>query len=307
MYPRLTINLQKLKNNLDAVAEITKKQGGCSLMIVTKALCADPEMIELVSRHPAVDFMADSRTQNLKTYAGKERKRGKQTVLLRIPMECELKETVAFADISFNSEPETLKLLNEEAGRQEKTHKVVLMIDLGDLREGIFYQNETEIFAAAELVLKLEHLELYGIAVNLTCYGAIIPKHDNLSLLCQWAEKIENKFGIRLQMISGGNSSSIYLIESIAHVRNICAHYGRLYNAKLTKTPALYKEYKKRGIHNYHVFAVLLCMKELLPNDYRWEIFVDSLDQLLKAHPAVKKDTMGFPDCWQKLLIASSR
>ena len=128
-------------------------------------------------------------------------------------MECELKETVAFADISFNSEPETLKLLNEEAGRQEKTHKVVLMIDLGDLREGIFYQNETEIFAAAELVLKLEHLELYGIAVNLTCYGAIIPKHDNLSLLCQWAEKIENKFGIRLQMISGGNSSSIYLIE----------------------------------------------------------------------------------------------
>ncbi|MFR7985531.1 MAG: alanine/ornithine racemase family PLP-dependent enzyme, partial [Clostridia bacterium] len=92
-------------------------------------------------------------------------------------------------------------------------HKVVLMIDLGDLREGIFYQNETEIFAAAELVLKLEHLELYGIAVNLTCYGAIIPKHDNLSLLCQWAEKIENKFGIRLQMISGGNSSSIYLIE----------------------------------------------------------------------------------------------
>lgn len=213
MYPRLTINLQKLKNNLDAVAEITKEQGGCSLMIVTKALCADPEMIDLVSRHPAVDFMADSRTRNLKTYAGKARERGKQTVLLRIPMECELKETVAFADISFNSEPETLKLLNEEAGRQEKTHKVVLMIDLGDLREGIFYQNETEIFAAAELVLKLEHLELYGIAVNLTCYGAIIPKHDNLSLLCQWAEKIENKFGIRLQMISGGNSSSIYLIE----------------------------------------------------------------------------------------------
>ena len=112
------------------------------------------------------------------------------------------------------------------------------------------------------------------------------------------------------QIASNYNVKYTYLeswIESIAHVRNICAHYGRLYNAKLTKTPALYKEYKKRGIHNYHVFAVLLCMKELLPNDYRWEIFVDSLDQLLKAHPAVKKDTMGFPDCWQKLLIASSR
>jgi predicted amino acid racemase len=87
------------------------------------------------------------------------------------------------------------------------------MIDLGDLREGIFYENEDLIFEAVEEILQMSNINFYGIGVNLTCYGAIIPKHDNLSKLTSLAEKIENKFKIKLNMISGGNSSSIYLIE----------------------------------------------------------------------------------------------
>ena len=69
MYPRLLVDLNKLKSNLDAVAKITKEQGGCSLMIVTKGLCADHEMAKMVANHPAVDFMSDSRVMNIKTYA----------------------------------------------------------------------------------------------------------------------------------------------------------------------------------------------------------------------------------------------
>ena len=65
MYPRLVINLKKLKQNLDAVAGITKDRGGCSLMIVTKGLCADKEYVKLVAEHEKVDYMADSRIQNL--------------------------------------------------------------------------------------------------------------------------------------------------------------------------------------------------------------------------------------------------
>lgn len=213
MYPRLSIDLKKLKGNLDGVAKITKEKGGCSLMVVTKGLCADPKMINLVTSHPAVDYIADSRVKNIETYACQARKAGKQTVLLRLPMECEIAEVVKYVDISFNSEPATLRLLNTEAAKQGKRHKVVLMIDLGDLREGIFFQNEEELYSVVEEVLATENLELYGIAVNLTCYGAIIPKNDNLSQLCGWAEKIEKKFNIKLQMVSGGNSSSIYLIE----------------------------------------------------------------------------------------------
>ena len=213
MYPRLVINLKKLKENLDAVARITKEEGGCSLMIVTKGLCADPEMARLVAGHPAVDYMADSRMANIKTYADLAHKKGKMTVLLRIPMHAEVEEVVKYADLSFNSELSTIRLLDQAAEKAGVTHKVLLMIDLGDLREGIFFQNTEEIEQAVEEILKLKHIEMYGIGVNLTCYGAIIPKNDNLSKLVEIAGKIEEKYGISLTMVSGGNSSSVYLIE----------------------------------------------------------------------------------------------
>lgn len=74
------------------------------------------------------------------------------------------------------------------------------MIDLGDLREGIFFRNEDEIFSTVEQILAMSNIKLYGIGVNLTCYGAIIPKNDNLSQLTDLGEKIEEKFDIKLQM-----------------------------------------------------------------------------------------------------------
>jgi len=87
------------------------------------------------------------------------------------------------------------------------------MIDLGDLREGIFTENSDEVFSTVRKTLAMKNITLHGLAVNLTCYGAIIPKEDNLTLLCNWADRIEGKLGIKLEMISGGNSSSIYLID----------------------------------------------------------------------------------------------
>jgi predicted amino acid racemase len=87
------------------------------------------------------------------------------------------------------------------------------MIDLGDLREGIIYKNKDELHEIIEEILKLKSIKLYGIGVNLTCYGAVIPKNDNLSILIQIAEQIEKDFSIKLEMISGGNSSSLHLIE----------------------------------------------------------------------------------------------
>lgn len=212
MYPRLVIDLKKLESNLDGVAKITKEQGGCSLMIVTKGLCADPEMAKLVAGHEAVDFVADSRVKNIKTYAEEVRKNGKKTVLLRIPMHDEVADVAKYVDLSFNSELSTINMLNEEAKKLDVTHNILLMIDLGDLREGIFYQNEEVIFQTVEEILAMSNINLYGIGVNLTCYGAIIPKNDNLSNLTAIAAKIEEKFGIKLEMVSGGNSSSIYLV-----------------------------------------------------------------------------------------------
>lgn len=91
-------------------------------------------------------------------------------------------------------------------------------------------------------------------------------------------------------------------LESISYVRNICAHYGRLYNAKLSKTPILYKEYSEVGIGNNRIFGVLLCLKQLLKNDSHWNIFVDKIDMLFEKYESVDIKTMGFPENWKELL-----
>ena len=93
-------------------------------------------------------------------------------------------------------------------------------------------------------------------------------------------------------------------LESISYVRNICAHYGRLYNAKLSKTPMLYKEYSKAGIGNNRIFGVLLCLKHLLKTDSHWNLFADKLEILFEKYEDVDICTMGFPENWKELLEA---
>ena len=91
-------------------------------------------------------------------------------------------------------------------------------------------------------------------------------------------------------------------LESISYVRNICAHYGRLYNAKLSKTPILYKEYSQAGIGNNRIFGVLLCMKQILKKDAHWNQYVDQIEQLVDKYEIVDVKTMGFPMNWKELL-----
>lgn len=91
-------------------------------------------------------------------------------------------------------------------------------------------------------------------------------------------------------------------IESIAYVRNICAHYGRLYNAKLSKTPKLYREFTLAGIGNNRIFGVLICMKFLLKRDLYWNIFIDNINELFNKYQEIDIKTMGFPTNWKELL-----
>lgn len=208
MFPRLKIDLNKIKNNLDTITNIVT-EAGCSIMIVTKVVCADNEIVKIVEQNDKVEFYADSRIENLQCIENTKKKK----VLLRLPMLSDVERVVKNSDISLNSEIQTIKALDRVAKAQGITHKIILMIDLGDLREGLYYTNEEQIFNTVTQILELKNIELFGIGVNLTCYGAIIPNNENLSNLTDFARKIEEKFSIKLQMISGGNSSSLHLIE----------------------------------------------------------------------------------------------
>lgn len=92
-------------------------------------------------------------------------------------------------------------------------------------------------------------------------------------------------------------------IEHISMVRNICAHYGRLYNVSITKTPKLYKQYSKLKISNQRVFATLLCIKHLVPNDSHWVEFVDTIGALFEKYSSVDPKLMAFPKTWKTVLM----
>ena len=91
--------------------------------------------------------------------------------------------------------------------------------------------------------------------------------------------------------------------ESLAYVRNICAHYGRIYNVRLDKTPRLPGEYKDVGVANNRIFGVICCMNKLLPNDNDWVDFVSGMKGLLLKYPKVDSEKLGFPENWQELLM----
>ena len=204
MYPRVLIDKEKYRHNLKHLLKMSHEKN-LSVMVVTKVFCADHELVNIAIEEN-VDYIADSRVENLMTFTCPMPK-----VLLRLPMISETEKVVKHVDVSLNSEIETIKYLNTEAEKLNRKHGIILMIDLGDLREGIFIEND--VYDTVEKVLKLEHIELKGIGVNLTCYGGIIPTTETLNKLVEYKNNIEEKHQIKLDIISGGNSSNIELLE----------------------------------------------------------------------------------------------
>lgn len=207
MFPRVTIDLYKLKQNLDWLTTHCHANG-INVAIVTKVFCADKEICNVVEKSDA-DLYADSRLQNLDRIQTKKPKQ-----LLRIPMQSEIEHVVRSADISMQSSIETIRMSGEAARESGRRHKIILMVDLGDLREGVFNKDEEQILCAAKAVLESDSLELYGVGTNLTCYGGILPDSKNLGRLLEIAELIRKTFNVTLPVVSGGNSSMMTMLKN---------------------------------------------------------------------------------------------
>jgi len=203
MYPRIIIDREKFRHNLRYMIDICHKEG-ISVMGVSKVFCADQSLVNIMIEED-IDYIADSRIKNLSNIETNIPK-----VLLRLPSIGNSKEVVKYSDISLNSELVTIKELNNHAQELGKTHGVIIMIDLGDLREGIY--DEIELFKTIEETLKLPNITIKGIGTNLTCFGGIIPTTETLEKLVRYKELIEENFTIKLEIISGGNSSGLELL-----------------------------------------------------------------------------------------------
>ena len=202
MYPRVVININKLKENANIILNWAKNNNA-SLAYVNKCVNGNKRIAkEILSL--GFDFIADSRIENLKDIDTDVKK-----MLIRIGSINNAKSVVKYSDISLQSNIKVIKELNKEAKKLNKIHEVILMIDLGDLREGILFNDIDLINETVKEILSLSNISLKGLGTNLTCYGSILPTEENLNELLNIKESLEKKFNITLDFISGWNSSSL--------------------------------------------------------------------------------------------------
>ena len=133
-------------------------------------------------------------------------------LLIRIPGLSELPDVVRLCETSLQSECVTLDALEEECVLQGKTHRVIVMADLGDLREG-FWDKDEMVDVCVHVERELPHVELAGVGVNLTCYGSTKPTPEKMQALLDIAARIEKRIGRKLEIISGGATSSYTLVH----------------------------------------------------------------------------------------------
>lgn len=202
--PSIHIYLKRFERNLRFLTNLLHAEDR-SVMAVSKVFLADSKLIDIINQ-TEIEYIADSRIENLRKI-----KTVKPKVMLRIPAISEVDDIVEVCDISLNSEFKTIEALNQASEKIGKIHKIILMFDIGDLREGVYYKD-----FELNLIKKIQNLsfiELYGIGTNLTCYGGVIPTKETYEKLIQIKEQIELRFGLTLKVISGGNSSAIPMLK----------------------------------------------------------------------------------------------
>ena len=201
MYPLLTVNLNTIRENIRTVSALCA-QYGIRVTGVTKVFCAQEQIVNAYLEG-GVAFLGDANLQNLKKIQHIDAEKW----MLRIPAPGEAEDLVRYADASLQSEWKTLEKVAYEAKKAGRIHRVILMVDLGDLREG--YIEEEELLKTADQVRKTKGLSLYGIGTNLTCFSFVQSDTPKLLQLVHLASRLSWE---GIPMISGGNSATLDLM-----------------------------------------------------------------------------------------------
>lgn len=207
-YPQLEFDLALLRSNADAV--ISRCRGmGIRVCGVVKGVDGLPEAARVLRAAGAAELGTSRLEQVVKCRAAGV---PGPWLLIRIPGLTELPDVVALCETSLQSEWPTLLALEEECLRQNKTHRVIVMTDLGDLREG-FWDKKELVDVCERVERDLPHVHLAGIGVNLTCYGSTKPTPEKMNELVGLARQVEQRIGRKLEIVSGGATSSFTLVH----------------------------------------------------------------------------------------------
>ena len=202
---RLRIDCHKIRKNAEAILALAAPHG-IDVVGVTKACCGHPDVARAMLAG-GVRTLADSQLSNIQRMraAGID----VDMMLLRLPRISQVEAVVELAQVSLNSEVETVRALSRAAHARGVTHRVVLMIETGDRREGVMPEDALE---AARAMMELPSIELIGVGANLACIGGVLPTQENTQRLIDIAEELEDALGFQFPIISGGHTSNLDLL-----------------------------------------------------------------------------------------------
>jgi len=207
---KLIIHVEDIKNNIKKLSKYLEKHK-IEWSFITKVFSGDLEFLENILTDDVIkdiNSVGDSRLTSLKNL--KKVKPELRTIYIKPPAAVYADEIVQYADISLNTSFKTIKALNDAAKKQKKIHKIIIMIELGELREGV---KRNDIIDFYEKVFKMSNIEVIGIGSNLGCMFGIEPTYDKLLQLSLFKELIAAKFNKDLKFVSGGSSITLPLIE----------------------------------------------------------------------------------------------
>jgi len=202
----ITLNRKSLAINYSYLQQLFKKNN-IEWAPVLKMLCGNKTYLEFVLSL-GEEQVCDARLTNLKTI--KSINPNVETIYIKPPAKRSIKSVVKYADVSFNTEFTTIKWLSEEAKVQNKVHRIIIMIELGDLREGILGEHLLEFY---KKVFELPNIQVVGIGANLNCLSGVMPSKDKLIQLSLYEQLIEAKFGKKIDYVTGGSSVMIPLLQ----------------------------------------------------------------------------------------------
>jgi predicted amino acid racemase len=211
-WPKFILHLDRIAENASKVVAFCAPR--VTVTAVPKGACSDLRVARAMIDGGCSSF-ADSRLQNLASL--KREFPHISRTLLRVPMKSELEDVVRFADSSLVSMTESVEALEARCRALDATHKVILMFDLGDRREGILYGLDGlyggEMEAFVEVLRKTPRVTLQGVGVNFGCFAGVLPNAFALHRLCRARAMLENELGYAIPVCSGGSTSSLALIE----------------------------------------------------------------------------------------------
>lgn len=203
----LTVDLDIVEANARTIVGQCAAHG-IAVVGVTKGLAGHPEVARAMVRAGVV-AIGDSRLENLARLRAAGL--GTPLLLLRVPSRSHASAVVELADMSCNTELSVLRALSAAAAARGRTHDVIVMVDLGDLREGLW---PDQVPGVLEEVVGLPALRLRGLGANLTCFGGVLPTEENMGVLTRLADDAEARLGMPIEVVSGGNSSALPLIAA---------------------------------------------------------------------------------------------